>query len=105
MEKQWVVSANYLDRSSPNRWLVRRVGEPVEKAVAVRSVKAKGVEFTGSSIEEGFGCSIVAECDSISTDPHILQFERHGFQDETGNRIWAVSSIDLSEAGTITAVF
>lgn len=70
----------------------------------MKSVTANGVEFKASSIEEGFGCSIVAECDSISTEPHILRFGGRDFQDESGKRIWSAGSIDLSEAGTITAV-
>lgn len=60
----FIVSANYRDRSSPLRWLLRSGGsEPVE-ASPFTALVANGVEFCPSSdYEEGFGCSIVAYCD------------------------------------------
>jgi hypothetical protein len=68
----FVISANYFDRDSAFRWLVRRAGDSTGKTVAVRSVAAKGVRFAGSDIDErGFGCMVVAmaeECEFLGIE-------------------------------------
>jgi hypothetical protein len=59
-----IVSANYLDRESPERWLVRDSSQP-EAAVAHRGVIAHGVAFCpASDYEAGFGCNVVAHCEN-----------------------------------------
>lgn len=65
----FTVSANYRDRSSAYKWLVRRTEDPIEKAVACQEVRARGVVFGPSNAsEEGFGCKQVAVCESVSVD-------------------------------------
>lgn len=62
----YIISANYRDRSSPDKWLVRKQDEPVEKAKAYKKVLAQDVKFeTSSAIEQGFGCQIVAIASSV----------------------------------------
>lgn len=59
-----IVSANYRDRSSANRWLLRKWGQPPEKATAHQAIVASGVVFCPSTaFESGFGCSTVAYCE------------------------------------------
>lgn len=64
-----IISANYRDRESPFRWLVRDEGQPAAEAVPCKSVEAVGVQFVETwrkdlpfSLEEesGFNCSVVA---------------------------------------------
>jgi hypothetical protein len=64
---KFVVSANYRNRNSNYKWLVRRIDEPIEKAVACEEVYCIGVTFTNSNAEEkGFGCGVVAVCENVS---------------------------------------
>jgi len=66
MSKNFVVSANYRDRSSSFCWLVRRYDEPIDKAVACEKVICKNVVFETSNAEEkGFGCATVAVCEEV----------------------------------------
>ena len=66
---KFVVSANYRDRQSQYKWLVRRFDEPIEKAVPCGSVSCSGVTFTNSNkAEEGFGCRTVAVCENVSVE-------------------------------------
>lgn len=62
----YVISANYRDRSSPNKWLVRLANEHPSKAVERSTVHAKGVTFgVSSDYEDGFGCSAVAYAEEL----------------------------------------
>lgn len=63
----FVVSANYRDRHSPYRWLIRQAGDPLEKARACRRVELRSeVGLVQSSDgEEGFGCRRVALCEDV----------------------------------------
>lgn len=62
-----IVSANYQDRESSLKWLVRDEGAPLESAIAYSSLVASGVVFTESGDEErGFGCRVVALCDAVT---------------------------------------
>lgn len=63
---KFIVSANYRDRDSEYRWLVRREDEPIENAVACKLVSATGIEFTRSGDESGFGCALIAVCENVS---------------------------------------
>ena len=57
----YIISANYRNRDSEYRWLVRKADEAPEKAIAFKRVTAEGVRTQASSAyEDGFGCRIVA---------------------------------------------
>ncbi len=64
---KFVVSANYHDRESLLKWLVRRKEDPVSSAVAVPVLELRGVTFERSSHHEeiGYGCKVVATCDEV----------------------------------------
>lgn len=63
---KFVVSANYRDRASEYKWLVRRIDEPIEKAVACQVVYCSGVIFGDSNkAEKGFDCNRVAFCENV----------------------------------------
>lgn len=67
-----IVSANYLDRHSNFKWLLRGQNEIPQYAHPFKTVKATGVKFKRSTHwEEGFGCTRVAFCESAegSNDP------------------------------------
>ena len=68
---KFVVSANYRDRTSPYKWLVRESGKPLDTAVACKEVVAHNVEFVQSTDGEyGFGCFVVGIADEASViDP------------------------------------
>lgn len=64
-KKAKIVSANYLDRNSELKWLVRDKKESADSAKPVRTVIAKNVNFIDSNdFERGFGCGRVALCKS-----------------------------------------
>lgn len=64
---KFVVSANYRNRNSQYKWLVRRIDEPIDRAVACEDVQCIGVKFTESNADEkGFGCGVVAVCENVS---------------------------------------
>lgn len=65
----FVVSANYRDRESAYKWLVRQEDEPMAAAKAYKSLMATGVEFIDSNqAEKGFGCRVVARCETVTVD-------------------------------------
>ena len=87
-----IVSANFNDRESPYRWLIRNVGEHPTEAVAYMSVVLTNAIFCESTaFESGFGCSIVAYCeDAVGSNedvdaakkeacPTILEFNGNSF--------------------------
>lgn len=108
--KKWIISANYRDRNSPYRWLVRARDERPEAAVAYKSVRAKGVEFARSSeFEAGFGCTIVAQADEfVAEGPeprgHRLRFDFDQFLNQAGNPVRSAGELHLDADGTMTAV-
>lgn len=58
-----VVTANYTDRKSDLKWLIRGEDQHVDRAVPFASVMATEVEFKPSNEAEiGFGCTMVAVC-------------------------------------------
>jgi len=64
--RSFVISANYRNRDSANKWLVRRSNEHPDLAVERSSVHAKGVIFCPSTdYETGFGCTVVAYADEV----------------------------------------
>jgi|GEM_PF-1287252 len=59
-----IVSANFNNRRSPQRWLIRDHNQSPEQAVAVVGVIAYNIAFCPSTTyEAGFGCSTVAFCE------------------------------------------
>jgi hypothetical protein len=106
-----IVSANYLDRDSNQRWLIRNEDEPVETAKVFRSIVAKNVEFTGSSIEIGFGCSKVALCESaegsedlapVADEAVQLWFDGWNFFNQ-GSRVEKCKTLTLQTDGSMYA--
>ena len=75
---KFVVAANFLDRKSPFKWLVRKSDEPLSSYVRCKAVVARNVTFIDSPAgEQGFGCATVAFCDEVmvsDVDP-TQQFE------------------------------
>ncbi len=66
---KFVVSANYRNRKSEYKWLVRRYDESIDKAIPCKRVKCSNVKFEPSNKdEEGFGCHLVAVCESVSIE-------------------------------------
>lgn len=61
-----VVTANYRDRKSKLKWLVRDEDQPIHLAVPFNAIMATGVEFKPSNEdEEGFGCTMIALCKTV----------------------------------------
>ncbi|MFZ2151721.1 MAG: hypothetical protein WAV09_01280 [Minisyncoccia bacterium] len=112
MAKQ-VVSANYLDRQSPKRWLIRSQGQGIDTVQAFESVEATGVVFTKSSaLEEGFACNVVAVCDTAvgSVQPFQklgqgkrLEFKPWAaiFRNENGHEIQSCNCLVLNPDGSM----
>ncbi len=111
MAKQ-IVSANYLDRESSKKWLIRSEEQGIEGAQAFESVEATGVVFTASSAdEEGFGCSMVAVCDTAvgSSQPSKrepkygkrLRFDGFDFVDKKGDVVERCNCLVLNADGSM----
>lgn len=106
----FVVSANYRNRKSPYKWLVRKATDPIEKAYACKSVVASGVEFRPSSqSEEGFGCRRVAHAESVEVsgvESVEIKFDgRQTFYNEsTGKAVTKLARMELGEDGSILGV-
>ena len=107
-----IISANYRNRESEYKWLVRDESEHPDKAIACKSVTVDGrVSFVKSSqYEEGFGCKVVASTDSpvhlVDIEQKPLKFDGHvSFIDGGGNIVKEVNSIELREDGSILAAF
>ncbi len=84
----YIVSANYLNRDSEKHpWLIRLDGAPIKESVEVRAVHATGVTFRDSVEEVGFGCSVVAQCETaneISETPTGVTLQKVYFDDLQG---------------------
>lgn len=106
----FIVSANYRDRKSAYKWLIRRIDQPLSLAIAYKKVAAKGVRFESSGKEEGFGCSVVACCDAaIGEDREpveiMLRFNGSSFVNrETNNIVTSVAELILYETGDMRAM-
>lgn len=107
-----IVSANYRDRQSPFKWLIRDEDEPIEAAKACKSVEASGIEFVNSSAgEQGFGCKTVARCEmatgiDFEQVEGKLEFNSFGgtFWDEDGNMVTELAKLRLTEEGEIFGI-
>lgn len=110
-----IVSANYRNRDSDMRWLVRDEGAPLDSAVESKSLKAKEVVFYQSSPEErGFGCSIVARCNSVEILGDTMQKKgrgqvtlrfdgNHFCAVETAKKVGKCTTLNLNPDGSIYA--
>ena len=107
---RFVVSANYRDRSSAQRWLVREVHETAAMARPQSALIATGVQFQESGVVEmGFGCSMVAYCTSVDllteanphTDARPLQFDGIKFVNEQSEEVTECFRLILRSNGTM----
>lgn len=111
-----VVTANYRDRKSNLKWLIREEDQHVDRAVPFTSVIAKGVKFEPSNQNEfGFGCTVVAICQTAEGHYKPLQdfdiskltrlrFNWNSFENaETGEDISEVAVLYLDADGHMWA--
>ena len=114
MSNRYIVSANYQDRESAYRWLIRKEGQPINQARACMSVSMQDVKFVDSSIEEaGFGCQMVASCGyaigEAFEDEELegnVRFVGAGFINVRKNKyIDELVSLELKANGTMQGVF
>jgi len=115
MQQNYIVSANYLDRGSPNKWLARAAGVEPEKAQPHKELRLTNVTFGASSASErGFGCSVVAKCEAVEYDPapkamntkgmHELRFSWDRFCDlVSGKEVTSSPLIILDSTGRVFA--
>ncbi len=107
-----IVSANYHDRKSATPWLVRDESEHPDKARAFKSVVATGISFRPSSVfEQGFGCSMVAYCETVTgsneqpsmprSDLTRLRFGGFSFQNEAGEEVERCAKLYLQPDGSM----
>jgi hypothetical protein len=111
----FVVSANYRNRGSEYRWLVRGSDEPIDKAIACKRVEMQDVKFQKSSEEEvGFGCNIVAVCDTVEVfekeepkpepTPVRLLFGWNTFFNPENRAVTRAKSVTLGDDGSVMAI-
>lgn len=107
---KFIVSANYRDRHSEFKWLIRTEEQAPSEAIAFKRVEASGVEFiTSGEYERGFGCAIVARCDFArgyeqeAPKGERITFHWNEFQDNDGNRVKRVAKLDLTPDGGMYA--
>ncbi len=110
--KNAIVSANYRDRSSPLKWLVRPAISSPAAAVACKSIEATGVKFVETpfgSGEMGFGCRIVAECECVIADLGTIEelkplsFDWNRFVDLEGKEVAGCDRLILTGSGGMFA--
>jgi hypothetical protein len=113
---KYVISANYRDKDSPFKWLVREEGVAPENAVPHKIVRAKGVIFCPSSTyETGFGCSVVAfaeelmdEASAVPDEAVQLTFVNAGrrsyFEDINCTRHEKLAEMYLDENGIVKGI-
>jgi len=102
----YIVSANYRDRKSRARWLVRKETEKPEEAQEFRTVYATGVTFRPNEEEARFGCALVAVCetvgnwDRIPEEAQCLFFNMSGyFVNFFGQRVDQCAQLFLENGG------
>ncbi len=109
-----IISANYRDRRSSVKWLVRDESQDPTKAEQCKAIIAKNVKFESSnSYENGFGCSMIANAQSAETSEDgliipensiILTFDGMNFVDADEKAIRQVKELYLFEDGRMLAV-
>lgn len=113
MSANYIVSANYRDRSSKYKYLVRESGQRPEAAIAVLAIVCIGVRFCPSSdFESGFGCNTIAECQDVEykasdVEPQVDEFEvkfagRDFTNRDTGDVVDTLDELVLSPSGKMT---
>lgn len=113
--RAYVISANYRNRDSANKWLVRRSDEVPEMAVERSTVHAKGVIFCPSTdYEAGFGCTVVAYAHEVmeegSAPENAVSLRFTGprgdndFVDESGKSYPELAELHLGANGEIKGV-
>ncbi len=95
----FIITANYQDRLSPDRWLIRGEAEQVDQARAVRQLLLRDVEL-GSSRgypEWRLGCTALARVAQLicrSTSPTYCSIRRaiaSAFSDWESDNSWVTS--------------
>jgi hypothetical protein len=110
----YIVSANYRDRSSKYKWLVRPEGADPKTAIAVAAVVCIGVQVCPSTdYESGFGCSTICKCEDVEysaedVEPQVsevsLKFAGHSFYDpNTGDDVSKMDEFRLGADGSMKA--
>lgn len=108
-----IISANYRDRSSAYRWLVRDETDDPESAVACKSVSVDGpVQFIRSGQHErGFGCARVAETTGTvimrDIDPGSavrLRFDGYNFRTPEEKILDSLQRLELHSDGSLFGV-
>ena len=103
-----VISANSHDRNAPNKWLTHNSDESADDSVERVSIVAKNVRFHRALEEVGFGCSVIAECESEdatinpTSEPSLtkrLKFNGANFEDENGVEIGEVEELFCDSTG------
>jgi hypothetical protein len=70
-----VVSANYLNRGAEDKWLMRESEQKPEESTTCKAIVATGITFQQSSVERGFGCRMVAMCESATQHDSLTERE------------------------------
>jgi hypothetical protein len=109
-----IVSANFHDRGGHNTqmpWLIRNFDEKPELAKPAKAIVATGVVFGPSSDHElGFGCAVVAYCESAtaieadSKEGVRVRFAGENFYDPDRTPLLAVDKLILNSDGSMYAV-
>ena len=109
-----VISANYLDRNSDLRWLVRQPGQAPQDGQLLTSLRVDGdVSFIpGGLLEAWWGCvqvavtkaKIITDLGEVDPLPDRLTFNGKRFIDAQQNVVERVKSLDLRPDGKIFAV-
>jgi hypothetical protein len=113
---QKIVSGNYNNnnRKSAEKWLLRDAKLPPIAAEPCAAVIATGVVFCSSTqYEEGFGCRIVAFCETAVSSESLevqdmtggkrLHFRFDGFYDEDENMVESCGRLILNTDGSMFA--
>lgn len=110
-----IVSANYRDRHSPQKWLTRAVdSDPERDFKQVSALTASNATFTRSGqYEQGFGCGIIAKCENaviLDVSPPLdgSEYSRILFKRDwpNGDEFYPEASVGvshcaISKAGTL----
>lgn len=115
----FIVSANYRNRKSKNRWLMRSAEQKPKEAKALTSVAATEIRFKKSKAEElGFGCYMIAEAQTVEVSKAVdndirvgevkllfcLVSQRAWFQTVDGVKVDSCVSLRLTPNGSMYAV-
>ena len=99
-----VVSANYKNRKSPYKWLMRDQDQGISQAQEFKAIKATNVIFKPSNkSEEGFGCTAVAFCATAEGFDIAPEFNKEEFKELQFKEI-GVFSWGFFEKGTQTKI-